>query len=128
MWTALKLATCMLSPVQGFVTLWSAACQAPSAHGTFQARILEWVCYFLLQGIFLTQRSNLCLQSLLHWGQILYHWATGEAALKLAIPTQINKFQIHISSFLLAINFLVSHEIPYLKLNSRSSPYCFQMA
>ena len=73
MWTALKLAACMLSPVQGFVTLWTGACQTPLAHGIFQARILEWVCYFLLQGIFLTQRSNLRLQSLLHWGQILYH-------------------------------------------------------
>ena len=31
------------------------------------------VCHFLLQGIFLTQRLNLCL---LHCRQILYHWAT----------------------------------------------------
>ena len=105
MWTALKLATGMLSPVQGFVTPWIAACQAPSVHGIFQARILKWVCYFPLQGIFLTQGSNLHLQSLLHWGQILYHSATREAALKLAIPTQINKFQIHISNFLLDIYF-----------------------
>ena len=33
-------------------------------------------CHFLLQGIFLTQRSNPCL---LHCRWILYHWATGEA-------------------------------------------------
>ena len=26
-----------------------------SVHGVFQARTLEWVCHFLLQGIFLTQ-------------------------------------------------------------------------
>ena len=29
-----------------------------SVHGIFQARILEWVAIFLLQGIFLTQGSN----------------------------------------------------------------------
>ena len=32
--------------------------------------------HFLLQGIFLTQESNLCL---LHCRQILYHWTTREA-------------------------------------------------
>ena len=34
------------------------------------------VCHSLLWGIFLTQRSNPCL---LHFRQILYHWATREA-------------------------------------------------
>ena len=33
-------------------------------------------CHFLFQRIFLTKSSNL---RFLHWGQILYHWATGEA-------------------------------------------------
>ena len=33
----------------------------------------------LLQGIFPTQGSNPRLLRLLHCGQILYHWATGEA-------------------------------------------------
>ena len=33
------------------------------AHGILQARILEWVAHFLLQGIFLTQASNLRLKS-----------------------------------------------------------------
>ena len=44
-------------------------CSLPdsSAHGVFQARILEWECHFLLQGIFLTQGSNLHLLHLLHW-------------------------------------------------------------
>ena len=37
-----------------------------------QARILEWVAIFLLQGIFLTQGSNLYLLCLLHCRQILY--------------------------------------------------------
>ena len=41
-----------------------------SVHGILQERILEWVaCHSLLQGIFLTQRSNLGL----HCRQILYH-------------------------------------------------------
>ena len=40
-------------------------CSPPgsSVRGIFQ-RILEWVCHFLLRGIFLTQESNPCL---LHW-------------------------------------------------------------
>ena len=37
-----------------------------SVHGIFQARILEWVSHFLLQGIFLTQGLNLSLLWLLH--------------------------------------------------------------
>ena len=35
-----------------------------SVHGISQARILGVGCHFLLQGVFLTQGSNL---SLLHW-------------------------------------------------------------
>ena len=38
-----------------------------SVHRISQARTLEWGCHFLLQGIFLTQRSNSCLLHLLHW-------------------------------------------------------------
>ena len=46
-----------------------------SVRGISQARILEWVAVFFLQGLFLTQGSNPCL---LHCRQILYLWATGE--------------------------------------------------
>ena len=42
----------------------------PSVHGILQARILEWVLHFLLQGIFPTQGSNL---HLLHCRWILYY-------------------------------------------------------
>ena len=38
-----------------------------SVHGILQAGILVWVAYALLQGIFLTQGSNLHLLCLLHW-------------------------------------------------------------
>ena len=45
--------------------------QSPGAgssdHRILQARILEWVCHFLFQGIFPTQGLNLCLLRLLHW-------------------------------------------------------------
>ena len=49
-------------------------CSLPnsSVHGILQARILEWVAHSLLQGIFLTEGSNLCLLCLLHCRQILY--------------------------------------------------------
>ena len=48
------------------LTLWTTVdCSLPgSVHGIFQTRILGVGCHFLLQGIFPTQRSNLCL---LHW-------------------------------------------------------------
>ena len=53
-------------------------CSQPSStvHGILQARVLEWGCHFLLQGIFLTQGS---IWHLLHCMQILYHWASGKA-------------------------------------------------
>ena len=46
-------------------------CSLPgsSDHGIFQAKITRVGSHFLLQGIFPTQGSNLCL---LHCGQILY--------------------------------------------------------
>ena len=43
-----------------------------SVHRLFQARILEWVAIFLLQGIFPTQGLNPCLLCLLHCRRILY--------------------------------------------------------
>ena len=50
-----------------------------SVYGIFQARILEWVANFLLQGIFLSQGLNL---GLLHYRQILYHLSHQERFLK----------------------------------------------
>ena len=38
-----------------------------SVHRILQARVLEWGCHALLQGIFQTQGSNLSLLCLLHW-------------------------------------------------------------
>ena len=43
------------SVVSNSATPWTVARQAPSVLGILQARILEWVAIFLLQGIFLTQ-------------------------------------------------------------------------
>ena len=49
-------------------------CSLPgsSVHGIFQARTVEWVAIFLLQGNFPTQGLNLRLLYLLHCRQILY--------------------------------------------------------
>ena len=44
----------------------------PSVHEIFQAKILEWVSIFLLQGIFPTMGLNPHLLSLLHCSWILY--------------------------------------------------------
>ena len=43
-------------------------------HGVFQARILEWVAVFLLQGIFPTQGCAYCIA-----GVFFTRWAIGEA-------------------------------------------------
>jgi len=56
---------CMYAVAQSYPTLCDPInCSPPglSVHGIFQARI-GWVgCYFLLQGVFLTQESNPCTQ------------------------------------------------------------------
>ena len=50
-----------------------------SVLGVFQARNTGVRCYFLLQGIFLTQGSNPCLLYLLHWQlDFFISWATRE--------------------------------------------------
>ena len=56
----------LLSCVQLFVSLWAAAHQAPLCPWNFPIRNTVVGCHFLLQGIFLTQGSNLCL-SVLYW-------------------------------------------------------------
>ena len=60
-------------------TPWAVACQAPLSMG-FPSRNTEMHCHFLLQGIILTQGSNLSLLFLLDCRQILYCWATREAS------------------------------------------------
>ena len=57
----------LLSHVWRFVTLQTGAPPDSSLHGIFQARILEWVAIFLLQGILPTQGLNPCLLHLPHW-------------------------------------------------------------
>ena len=86
-------------------------CSPPgfSVHGILQARILEWVAIPYLQGIFLTQGLNLCLQWLLHCRQFLYCWTTGEALSHngnllnfiLGMPSQKRILLLYIHTYLL---------------------------
>ena len=79
-WTVCALSH--FSPVWLFVTPWTVAHQASLTIGF--SRPEYWSGLPLPPpGIFPTQGSNLCL---LHCRQILYHWATGAALLKLANP------------------------------------------
>ena len=66
-WWACSLPLCMFSVALScfFATPWTVNLPGSSVHGILQARILE--CHILLQGIFLTQGSNLFLLHLLHW-------------------------------------------------------------
>ena len=50
-----------------------------SVHGIFPSKNTRLGCHFLLQRIFLTQRWNPHLFSLLHCREILYHGAMGAA-------------------------------------------------
>ena len=59
----------MLSYVQLFMTPWTVAYQAPQSMEFSRQEYWSGL-PFLLQGIFLTQGSNLCL---LHYRQMLYH-------------------------------------------------------
>ena len=54
------------SHVRPFVTIWTVACQTPLSMDSL-GKNTGVDCHFLLQGIFLTQGSNSCLLSLLHW-------------------------------------------------------------
>ena len=57
---------CVLTQSCLFATMWTVAHQAPLSMEL--SRQEDWMsCYFLLQGIFLTQESNPCLSSLLNW-------------------------------------------------------------
>ena len=60
-----------------FATPRTIACQTPLSVDS-PGKNTGVVCHSLLQGIFLTQGSNLCLLHALHYRQILYHWATRE--------------------------------------------------
>ena len=69
-----------------------------SEYGISQARILEWLVHFLLQGKFLTQGSN---PHLLLGRQILHCWVTGEASSKNQKKNRMGlKFTRSINNFL----------------------------
>ena len=65
-----------LNGIQLFCDATDSSPPGSSVHGISQARILEWLCHFLLQGISLSQGLN---QSLLLGRWILYYSATREA-------------------------------------------------
>ena len=64
----------LLSPFWFFATLWTVILYTWYSPG----KNTGVDCYFLLQGIFLTQGSNPHLLCLLHFRQIPYCWRTGE--------------------------------------------------
>ena len=74
------LCACILScfsPVWLFEILWTAASRLLCPWDS-PGKNTGVGCRALLQGIFLTQESNLCLRRLLHCRLIFYHWATDE--------------------------------------------------
>ena len=70
---SVKLIVCMCYSLQLCLTLWHHGLYSPPGsfvHGILQVRILEWISYSLLQGIFPSQESN---ADLLHYRWMLYH-------------------------------------------------------
>ena len=67
-WLQMKVKVSVTSVVSD--SSWPQGQPGSSVHGILQASILEWVAVPFLQGIFLTQGSNL---GFLHCRQILYH-------------------------------------------------------
>ena len=55
--------------------------QDTSVHGDSPGKITGVGCHALLQGIFPTQGPSTSLLQLLHYKQVLYHWATRETFL-----------------------------------------------
>ena len=77
-------------------------------HGVFQARILEWVCHFLLQGIFPTQRLNWNLLPLLHWQADTLLLASPDKPLSF-----LTRDQTHAKpKYQLSINHQTAREVP----------------
>ena len=86
-----------ISHVQLGVTLWIVACQAPLSRGfSRQEYWSRFPC--LLQRIFLTQGSNLCLLCLLHWQAGSFPLAPPEKALNLKNSACVSRVQ-HISNW-----------------------------
>ena len=75
------------SHIQFFVTPWTGAGQAPCPCNSL-SKNTGVGCHALFQGIFLTQRLNLCLLHLLHWhaGSLPLTSATWEAFFKCLFP------------------------------------------
>ena len=68
-----------LQPCSTLCNLMDQSLPGFAVHGDFSGKNTGVGCHALLQGIFLTQGSNLGLLWLLHYKWILYHWAAGKA-------------------------------------------------
>ena len=97
---------CMLSfsVMSDFVTLWTVASTPPpppdsSVHVIFQARILECIAIFLLQGIFPIQGSKLHLLCLQHWKRIVYPLSHQGSPYRILINISIHNGETGFSLF-----------------------------
>ena len=68
--------TCVLSHAQVICKPMDCSLPGSTGHGIFLARILEWVAFSSSRGSSRPRGWNPCL---LHYRQILYHWATWKA-------------------------------------------------
>ena len=89
-----------------------------SVHGILQARILEWICHFLLQGIFLTLGSN---PGLLHCRQILY-WLSYKGSSLSSVMYQFSSVQSLSHVQLFVTPWTVARQASLSITNSQSPP------
>ena len=97
---SVKLIVCMnVLFAQLCLTLWHHGLYSPPGsfvHGILQVRLLEWISYSLLQGIFPSQESN---ADLLHCRRMLYHLSHQRSSqIDSSAPIFISYFSIFILS------------------------------
>ena len=89
--------------------------------GFFQVEKTGVGCYFLVQGIFLTQGSNPHFLCLLHYRKSLYCWALGETLICFMCPMFLTRFS-HIWFF--ATLRTVDHQAPLSTLGKNTGVGC----
>ena len=97
---------CVPVCVQLCPTLWPFGLHlsGSSVHGILWAGILDWVCHFLLQGIFLSQGLNPCLLRLLHCRQTLYPLSSSGSPANLVMDIKKLSFDSSFQFYLVSPN------------------------
>ena len=105
---------------QLFATPWTVAHQGSSAHGIFQARILEWVAIFFFRGSS-PPRDQTCVSSIFCIGmRVLYHCTTWEAFIFIYLHLCIHILLCALVDLSACQSFIIFVLIPFVYVVHRS--------